>query len=324
MKFNHRIIIGLALFTGSIALVTGVMHHPLPSTKILNGSIKDSSATVNGENLEKDKPVLDWSEYINKDQISFAYTTPKDGLKGKNLVITMGGMGAKLEWVQKWTEELYSAKLKVFNIGLVIAVKGPKEEYYDSREIAIKEMTKKFVEAYREYGLGGTYLIVHSSGVFPAHQMFDHLWLGGNDPNNKKMKMRKLEVLDPEGITKGKINYIMLDGELGIPNGYTLEEKMVTNLKNLFSFYAVDADTKTPSGMAHEAKKVKERFPRTILYEYQAKGSGCNPGAKWCVHETLITTRPHNPAKYDLEKDYTLFDPTRKVVSFYMDVVRSY
>ncbi len=145
MKFNHRIIIGLALFTGSIALVTGVMHHPLPSTKILNGSIKDSSATVNGENLEKDKPVLDWSEYINKDQISFAYTTPKDGLKGKNLVITMGGMGAKLEWVQKWTEELYSAKLKVFNIGLVIAVKGPKEEYYDSREIAIKEMTKKFV-----------------------------------------------------------------------------------------------------------------------------------------------------------------------------------
>ena len=324
MKFNHRIIIGLALFTGSIALVTGVMHHPLPSTKILNGSIKDSSATVNGENLEKDKPVLDWSEYINKDQISFAYTTPKDGLKGKNLVITMGGMGAKLEWVQKWTEELYSAKLKVFNIGLVIVVKGPKEEYYDSREIAIKEMTKKFVEAYREYGLGGTYLIVHSSGVFPAHQMFDHLWLGGNDPNNKKMKMRKLEVLDPEGITKGKINYIMLDGELGIPNGYTLEEKMVTNLKNLFSFYAVDADTKTPSGMAHEAKKVKERFPRTILYEYQAKGSGCNPGAKWCVHETLITTRPHNPAKYDLEKDYTLFDPTRKVVSFYMDVVRSY
>ena len=236
----------------------------------------------------------------------------------------MGGMGAKLEWVQRWTEELYRAKLKEFNIGLVIAVKGPKEEYYDSREIAIKEMTKRFVEAYSEFGLDETYLIVHSSGVFPAHEMFDHLWLGGNDPNNKRMIMRKLEVLDPGGITKNKINYIMLDGEPGIPKGYTLIQDMVVNLKKLYSFYAIDADTKTLSGMAHEAKKVKELFPETVLFEFTAKNSGCNPGAKWCVPETLITTPPHNPARYDLEKDYTIFDSTRRVVTEYMDIVISY
>ncbi|MBK6681276.1 MAG: hypothetical protein IPG53_15295 [Ignavibacteriales bacterium] len=51
-------------------------------------------------------------------------------------------MGAKLKWVQKWTEELYKSKLNEFDIGLMIVVKGPVEEYYDSWEIDIKEMTK--------------------------------------------------------------------------------------------------------------------------------------------------------------------------------------
>ncbi len=324
MSVNPRIITLLAAFAGVMALVTGVMHRSPTGSGLLNSN---NTAGYNSEKkatLPQNDKVIPWSEFINKDQISIAYMAPKGELKGKNVLITMGGMGAKLEWVQKWTEELYRAKLNEFNIGLVIAVKGPKEEYYDAREIAIKEMTKKFVDAYSQYGLGETYLIVHSSGVFPAHEMFDHLWLGGNDPNNKRMKMRKLEVLDPEGITKNKINYIMLDGELGIPKGYTLIKEMVVNLKKLYSFYAIDADTKTLSGMAREAKKVKEQFPEAVLHEFAAKNSGCNPGAKWCVHETLITTRPHNPARYDLEKDYTMFDSTRRVVTEYMEVVVSY
>ncbi len=300
MKINLRTVRIVAIFAGIIALITGVMYTPPDSSTVLSGSVADPidstaiSTDTSGDSLIK------WSEIINKDQISLAWAAPKEKLKGKNVLITMGGMGAKLEWVQGWTEELYRARLKEYNIGLVIAVKGPKEEYYDAREIAIKEMTKRFVDAYREYGLGETYLIVHSSGVFPAHEMFDHLWLGGNDPNNKKQKMRKLEVLDPKGITKNKIHYIMLDGELGIPRGYTLTKEMVVNLKQLYSFYAIDADTKTLSGMAHEAKRVKAEFPGAVLHEFAVKNSGCNPGAKWCVHETLITTRPHNPARYDL------------------------
>lgn len=324
MKINLRTVVIVAICAGFIALVTGVMHTPPATSTILNGSVADTTDSTASTATAPVDSLIKWSEFVNKDQISLAWVAPKERLKGKNVLVTMGGMGAKLEWVQKWTEELYQAKLKEFNIGLVIAVKGPKEEYYDSREIAIKEMTKKFVEAYREYGLGETYLIVHSSGVFPAHEMFDHLWLGGDDPKNKKQKVRKLEILDPKGITKNKIHYIMLDGELGIPRGYTLTKEMVVNLKKLYSFYAIDADTKTLSGMAHEAKKVKEKFPEAVLHEFTAKNSGCNPGAKWCVHETLITTRPHNPARYDLEKDYTMFDSTRRVVTEYMDIVMSY
>lgn len=314
----------LTLIVALLILIMGVVFFPNFTSKDASGIAAVPVDTPNVAAVTAPDSTVTWTEYIDKDDISIAWMAPKQAMKGKNVLITMGGMGAKLEWVQRWTEELYQAKLKEFNIGLVIAVKGPREEYYDSREIAIKEMTKKFVDAYREYGLGETYLIVHSSGVFPAHDMFDHLWLGGDDPKNKKQKVRKLEILDPKGITKNKIHYIMLDGELGIPRGYTLTKEMVVNLKKLYSFYAIDADTKTPSGMAHEAKKVKTKFPEAVLHEFAVKNSGCNPGAKWCVHETLITTRPHNPARYDLEKDYTIFDSTRRVVTEYMDIVISY
>ncbi|GJQ31200.1 MAG: hypothetical protein HBSAPP04_00390 [Ignavibacteriaceae bacterium] len=321
---KRYLLFSLVVLLTVITLILGIGITPPANSTVLNGSVADSidSNAVSADTSPDSS--INWSEFVNKDQISLAWAAPKEKLKGKNVLITMGGMGAKLEWVQGWTEELYRAKLIEFNIGLVIAVKGPREEYYDAREIAIRDLTKRFVDAYREYGMGETYLIVHSSGVFPAHEMFDHLWLGGDDPKSKKQKPRKLEVIDTKGITKNKINYIMLDGELGIPKGYTLIQEMVVNLKKLYSFYAIDADTKTLSGMAHEAKKVKEKFPETVLHEFIAKNSGCNPGAKWCVHETLITTRPHNPARYDLEKDYTMFDSTRRVVTEYMDIVNSY
>lgn len=305
----------IALFT----LFFGVSREPNSPVDVLNSRLPDTSDIFG----KSDSGVV-WQDTIGKDQILISQIVPDSELKGKNVLITMGGMGAKLKWVQKWTEELYKSKLNEFDIGLIIIVKGPVEEYYDSREIDIKEMTKRFVAFYQEYGMKETFLIVHSSGVFPAHQMFDYLYLGGDDPIIKKMNMRKLEILDPEGITKNKINYIMLDGEMGIPKGYPLVEGMVKNLKMVYSIYAVDAQTGTESGMADEAKKVKDNFSeKTILHKYIAENSKCLPGAKWCVHETLITTRPHNPAKYDLKNDYQIFDSTRKVVTGYMGVVKN-
>jgi len=290
--------------------------------EVLAGKINSDTSLLGINSLDSNE--LSPADSIGRDQILIIYPLGKENLKGRNVLITMGGMGAKLKWVQKWTEELYKAKLKDFNIGMIIVVKGPVEEYYDSREIEIKEMIKRFVAAYQQYGFNETFLIVHSSGVFPAHQMFDFLYIGGDDPKIKSTQIRKLEVLDPEGITKNRITYIMLDGELGIPNGYPLKEKMVENLKKIYSFYAVDAETGTRSGMAHEAIKVKDTFQtKTTLYKYIAKNSGCNTGAKWCVHETLITTRPHNHAGYDLEKDYQFFDSTRNVVTGYMGVVKN-
>ena len=40
-------------------------------------------------------------------------------------------------------------------------------------------------------------------------------------------------------------------------------------------------------------------FWASHLFKVNADRSGCNVGAVWCLHDTLITTRPHNPSAYD-------------------------
>jgi hypothetical protein len=42
-------------------------------------------------------------------------------------------------------------------------------------------------------------------------------------------------------------------------------------------------------------------------FELDAGGSGCNAGATWCVHATLITTRPHAPSNASTHADYSDF-----------------
>lgn len=276
-------------------------------------------------------------------QILIAELYDSAGMIGKNVLITCGGMGAKLRWVERWTRELYIKKLKDYNIGLVCIIEGPREEYYDSRDILIQNLTKKYIDTYQKYNLNETLCIAHSSGVFPAHQMFDLLYDGGIDSNSSKKDIKanstkrgkhkrshvqgdhKNSVLVPYdslGITRNKISYIMLDGELGIPKGYTLTERMVKNLKHIYSVYAIDEKTGTRSGLYHEAIKVKQSYPdKTTDFLVRSQNSGCRPNAKWCVHETVITTIPHNPSGYDLEKDYQYFDSNRQVVFEYMDSV---
>lgn len=259
-----------------------------------------------------------------KKQIHITELYDSVNMIGKNVLITCGGLGAELTWVEAWTKELYTKKLKEFNIGMVCIIRGPYENYYDNRDIAVPELTRIFVDAYDKYKLNYTYFIVHSSGVFPAHQMFDLLYTGGIDSNRFRGKKEPVTNYDSLGITKDKIIYIMLDGEPGIPRGYTLTKGMVENLKQIISVYAEDEATGTKSGMYKEAKRIIQLFPhKTKDYSLKSKNSGCNPGAVWCVHETVITTKPHNPAAYDLRQDYQKFGGDRQVVTEYMEFVKT-
>ena len=51
--------------------------------------------------------------------------------------------------------------------------------------------------------------------------------------------------------------------------------------------------------------------------------SGCNSAAKWCLHDLVITTRPHNPATFDLQKDYTSFTG-RSVQTQWVDALQPF
>ena len=43
------------------------------------------------------------------------------------------------------------------------------------------------------------------------------------------------------------------------------------------------------------------------FWENDASQSGCDPGAEWCVHVTLVNTKPHDPTNADPTKDYSDF-----------------
>jgi len=36
--------------------------------------------------------------------------------------------------------------------------------------------------------------------------------------------------------------------------------------------------------------------------------TGCDVGASWCMHDVVVTHKPHNPEHFDLARDYTDFE----------------
>ena len=56
-------------------------------------------------------------------------------------------------------------------------------------------------------------------------------------------------------------------------------------------------------------------------FEVDANGSGCSrtaSGGLWCLHDAVVNTRPHNPAMYDLRRDYTVFHDGHALVTSYL------
>ena len=46
--------------------------------------------------------------------------------------------------------------------------------------------------------------------------------------------------------------------------------------------------------------------------------TGCHDGAGWCLHDVVITHRPHDHETFDLADDYTDF-ANRPVTTEYLD-----
>lgn len=221
--------------------------------------------------------------------------------RGGKIAVIMGGMGAQLSWVEGWGDNLYNAALDSLGVKWVFSVAGPVDEYYKRLEIDIKSLS---VELSKIADITGEapeiFLIAHSSGVFPAHQLFDMLF---NDKDDRK-----------DNRFVKKIHYFSLDGEPGFVDGYKLTDDMVKNLAKMYSVYAYDKTTKTISAMKEETLLMHTVFSyNSKLILLVVENSGCNPGAIWCVHDVMVNSKPHKPSSYDLKNDYTNFSGNRKV-----------
>ena len=221
--------------------------------------------------------------------------------KGDAVFVGFAGYSVKSKWSCDWVDALQTARLDALGVGHVIAVKGPRDASYSGGEIGSSALAKRLVA---DLGGAAPFILVaaHSSGSYVAHELLREL--------------HGTSSLDPDGVTKGKIVYANLDG------GSTgFDASIAADLKRAAFVYA--NDTSLASGHSANAGSIEAEAMsyKTTAIGITSEGSGCNSGAKWCLHDLLVTTKPHNPAAYDLARDYTDFS-NRPVQTAWIDALQ--
>lgn len=205
---------------------------------------------------------------------------------GDAVFIAYGGYSAKDPWVRGWASELVRARLAALGVGHAYAVRGPADPGYGGREIGNRALADHLA---RGAGPDAPFVLVaaHSSGAFVAHELFNALRSG----------------VDGSGALRSKIAYANLDG-----GGSGLDRELVRSLRRVAFVYAVDptlsAGRSANAGAAESLASAYGSEPVKLV----VRNSGCRSGAKWCLHDLLVTTRPHDPDRYDLARDYTQFE----------------
>ena len=213
---------------------------------------------------------------------------------GNAVVIAYGGYTAHLGYTAAWATELVDAKLGAAGVGHIYAVKGPDDASYAAKEIA---NTKLRAHLLAIAGGGPIYVVAHSSGTFVAHELFAQLQAAGNTA------------------VLSRIAYANLDG-----GGSGLTDTIVSELGQVEFVYAKDPTL--ASGLSRNAGSARALAaayaPGGAAFEVTVPGTGCHSGAGWCLHDVVVTHRPHDPATYDLAHDYTDF-AGRTVTTEYLD-----
>jgi hypothetical protein len=202
---------------------------------------------------------------------------------GNSMFIAYAGYDVDLASAEAWATALYRAELEARGVRRIWAVQGPSDPGYSKLEIGNSKIAAAMIPLVD----GNTHFILaagHSSGAFVAWELFDQLSSGA----------------DPMDVTKDKITYFDLDG------GGGFGAAAINRLHRAYFVGSKDGSTLSPNhgvmvslGNTWAAKGG--------FWENDASQSGCNQGAEWCVHMTLITTKPHDPANSSAKPDYSDF-----------------
>ena len=220
--------------------------------------------------------------------VSFGVTTMDTG-SGNDIVIAYGGYTATDQDSQAWVTQMTTVRLAQLGVGHLYAVRGPKDADYASREIGNSELAAAL--ATQAAAASHVIVIAHSSGGFVADELFT---------------FASASVIS-------KIAYFNLDG-----GSWALTEAMVTSMRGVYFCNAHDSVAGDSENTSSD-QSLHAEFAASHLFTVDADGSGCNVGAGWCLHDTLIINRPHDPTTFDLALDYTDFTGGRQVVTSYID-----
>lgn len=230
----------------------------------------------------------------------------KSFANGSNVLLVYGGYTAQDLYVQRWANELYRARGAALGIGELYAVRGPNQSGYANREIQNSKIAAHL-------GAGGTngraakaatiVVVAHSSGTYVADELIAMLRTGSGGVPNDAIQ---------------KVALFNLDGG-GVADPTTL--RMMSNAYFVHACDpALDRCSRNSSSMKARGAQYASKGGALLV---NAAQSGCSrsDGGLWCLHDALITNRPHNPNMYDLRNDYTDFTAGREVVTSYLDVL---
>ena len=214
---------------------------------------------------------------------------------GSAFLIAYGGYSAKISYSAAWSNELVDVTLGANGFGRIYAVQGPEDPGYDAKEIGNSKLRAHLATI--DDGVSPIIVVAHSSGVFVAHELLGQLYNAGS-----------MDILS-------RISYACLDG-----GGTGLDDDIVASLGQVTFAYAHDPTLDDGYSENHDAAidLGEEYAPKATTFEVTVPSTGCDDGAGWCLHDVLITHRPHDPSFYDLADDYTDF-VNRPVTTEYLD-----
>jgi hypothetical protein len=196
---------------------------------------------------------------------------------GDSMFIGYGGYGADLIPTQLWVTALYRTTLRARGVRWVWAVQGPSDPDYTQDEIGNSKIAAALVPLVSSK----THFVLisaHSSGAFVAQELLEQLEGGA----------------DPSGVTANLVVYFALDGGA------------IDRTRNTFFVSSHDGTTQSANYGAMTSLAATYAS-KGGFYDVDATGSGCNVGADWCVHMTMINTKPHDPTGLDCPDDYSDF-----------------
>jgi hypothetical protein len=211
---------------------------------------------------------------------------------GPGVLIAYGGYSARLSDTAAWASELVDAKLGAADVGHVFAVRGPVDPAYAAREIANTKLRAKL--ATFDDGDAPIYVVAHSSGSFVAHEMLAQV----NNANQALL---------------ARMSYANLDG-----GGSGLTSTIAASLGGLEFVYARDPAAGLSKNAGAAMSLASAYSAHATAFEVRVQNTGCAVGAGWCLHDVVITHRPHDPSTFDLARDYTDF-VGREVTTEYLD-----
>ena len=202
---------------------------------------------------------------------------------GNSMMIAYAGYDVSLASAEAWAMALYESALGKRGVRHVWAVQGPADPGYSQKEIGNSKIAAAMIPMV-DQDTHFVFVAGHSSGSFVAHELLDQLASGA----------------DPNGVTKDMVVYFDLDGG----GGFT--QAAIDRVKKAFFVGSHDGATLSPNhaDMSYLGGLYASKGG---FWDNDASQSGCNAGAEWCVHVTLINTKPHDPSNADPVNDYSDF-----------------